>query len=149
MLVALWIIAGCSEPAGQEQADSGTDSQRRDGGDDVSLLDASGVDGDGATDAMAAAADAAPPDHILSVTTTIGGSVNVLIEMVVIGSCPANQTCDFPLSEGSLAFLLPVNETLSFCIWSGDCVGQSACLLAMDGPKAVTANFQSGDQDCP
>lgn len=140
---------GCSDRAGHDEADARAPSNERDGGDDVALLDAGAFDGGPAFDADLFAPDAAPAVYTLSVTTTIGGSVSVLVDDLAVASCPADQTCNVPLEEGTQTFLLPTNETRVFCIWSGDCVGQGLCGLTMDDDKSVIAEFRVADQDCP
>lgn len=79
--------------------------------------------------------------HQLTITKTGGGS-----EYNSVSSSPAGiqcgQYCTSVFAETAKVSLLPmINPGYAFTDWGGDCSGQNSCIVTMDSPKNISANF--------
>jgi hypothetical protein len=144
LVLALCLMACGSDSSDETETDA---APRSDGG---ASLDA-GI-ADGSVDASVAGPDASPSEFTLTLTPGAGGSIDVSVDSVAIGSCPQSQTCNFNIEADETVILSSIQGNLRHCSWTGDCAGfglSSSCFLVMDQERAAGANYDSVDADCP
>lgn len=77
----------------------------------------------------------------IPLTVSVGGAGTGSVQSLPAGiDCPG--TCTFEFAEGSAITLEALlSSGNDFSGWAGDCGGNGACILTMNGPKTVVATF--------
>jgi hypothetical protein len=78
-----------------------------------------------------------PGEPALDVTIQGGGSVTSTPGGI---DCPGTCSAEFPAGTDVTLTAIPASG-FAFDSWAGDCSGDDACTISMDGPRAVSANF--------